>query len=254
MAVLTITDDGIRLIHRERIQAVVIGESSSPALPDHDRRQAAIEGVRDSCTYKDTKTQYTSQPFYRCYTCFSGDREGCCAKCATACHKGHQVTYAGTKNAYCDCGLESCASSCKLGPKCTYDVHGKVRLSQDWYECITCWGGSSSFGCCEFCASECHAGHRRVRHTARSIPHFYCDCGINSHKAAVCTFHSSQREFVKQPFYTCYTCFNGPHMGCCFQCVKNCHKGHNVAFIGETGAFCDCGLPGCEISCTIPNP
>ena len=94
MAVLTITDGGIRLIQRERIQAVAIGESSSPgraALPGRDRRQAAIEGVRDPCTYKDTKKQYTPQPFYRCYTCFSGDREGCCAKCATACHRGHSI-------------------------------------------------------------------------------------------------------------------------------------------------------------------
>ena len=254
MQVLTISDRGVTVIERERI---IIGESSShgrPALPGRDRRQAAIEDVKDPCTYKETKKQYMSQPFYRCRTCFRGDREGCCDSCATTCHRGHQVSYAGVMTAYCDCGLECSASSCKLGPKCTYDVHGKVRRSQRWFECLTCWGGNSDFGCCAFCASECHAGHRLVPHPARSVPHFYCDCGVNSHKAAVCTFYSSQRQYVKQPFYTCYTCFDKPNKGCCFQCMKNCHEGHSVAYLGEIGAFCDCGLPGCEISCTIPDP
>ena len=250
-------DRGFRVIEHERFQVDSVWRDGGPSggprwgRGREDQSQASQHAV---CTYKDTKTAYQSQPFYRCHTCFRADNLGCCSACAKTCHSGHRVSYEGNMNAYCDCGLSSCASSCKLGPKCTYDIYGKVQRSQDWYECVTCWGEGSKYGCCTFCAAECHISHKLIPHSSRPIPHFYCDCGVNRHKTGVCTRHSSGRQFVRQPFYRCYTCFTGPHMGCCHQCVSKCHKGHRTVYAGETEAFCDCGLPGCRIDCTITTP
>ena len=236
---------GFRVIEHERFQLETTSTDGSQ-LRGHD--------VIKRCTYKDTRTSYQDQPFYRCRTCFGSDNEGCCANCASTCHSGHLVLYEGHRSAYCDCGLKSCATTCKLGPKCTYDVYGKVLRSQDWYECRTCWGEESSYGCCTFCAAQCHAGHRLVQHNSLGIPHFLCDCGANRHKSAVCTYHSSNRKYVKQPFYRCYTCFTGPNMGCCYQCLKHCHKNHRTTYVGNIDAFCDCGLAGCRIQCSIAEP
>ena len=141
------------------------------------------------------------------------------------------------------------AISCNTA--CTFDKYGSDFRTQSWFECLTCWGAESSFGCCEYCAKKCHVGHRLVSHQPSG---FFCDCGKNCHKNAVCTYHSTGKEFMRQPFYRCYSCFSGPSEGCCFQCVKRCHAGHNVAYAGVIRAYCDCGLTCCLSSCKIAGP
>ena len=136
--------------------------------------------------------------------------------------------------------------------KCTYDEIGDCRyVKQDWFECYTCWGKDSNFGCCFPCSIKCHEGHALVKHRNES---FYCDCGHNGHQNAVCTFHSSGRKYLKQPFYRCYTCFTDPAtngLGVCYPCMIRCHRDHQVTYAGVLSAFCDCGLEACRIYCTI---
>ena len=212
----------------------------------------SLEPSPDSCTYQSTKTgNRKRQPFYKCFDCFTEDNLGCCKSCMKRCHAGHRVQYDGDQVSYCDCGLKSCATSCKLGSKCTFDQCGEDFMKQGWYQCVTCWGEESSFGCCLFCSEECHSGHNLVYHEPSN---FYCDCGKYEHKLALCTYVTTGPKFnFKQKFYRCYTCFSAPNEGCCYQCMKNCHKGHDTEFVGTIGCFCDCGLDGCAISCKLKD-
>lgn len=138
--------------------------------------------------------------------------------------------------------------------KCTYDDDGPGYMLQPWYKCRTCWGNDadeSSFGCCSHCANTCHRGHRLVQ---SGLANGECDCGQNKHQAAVCTWHITRREYVKQPFYRCYDCFGGLNEGVCYQCWKICHRTHNTRYAGIMSAFCDCGLDTCRIRCSIASP
>ena len=139
--------------------------------------------------------------------------------------------------------------------QCTFKTHHRDYIKQDWFECYTCWGGNSSFGCCWPCALDCHRGHQIVRHHAPTVGRaFFCDCGLNKHQPAVCTYFSTGKEFHLQPFYRCHSCFSINTAGVCHQCSINCHRGHQVVYAGETSGFCDCGLSYCKSNCRIPRP
>ncbi len=212
-----------------------------------NRHQKAV------CTWHSTKTKGVKQPFYRCYDCFKGALEGCCFQCVINCHAGHNTRFDSITDSSCDCGLECCRVNCIIpGPlKCTFESRGEDYHSQRWYECRTCWGGESNYGCCAYCAFNCHKGHHLVfRKNVTAV----CDCGRNRHQKAVCTWHSTKSKYVKQPFYRCYDCFKGAREGCCFQCVINCHAGHNTKFDSIANPFCDCGLKCCRITCSIASP
>ena len=208
---------------------------------------------RACCTYDSTKTSYKEQKFYRCYDCFTEPNMGVCEGCRENCHSGHRVAYAGVAKAFCDCGLKTCKIECKLGSKCSYDQF-EYSKPRGYYQCYTCWGGDSCYGVCSYCADKCHSGHRLTYCRLGEDSQFYCDCGKYKHQQAVCTYVSTNRSFVKQPFYRCRTCIPDPSGGCCYQCSKNCHRGHNVEFAGVMRAFCDCGLDGCAIMCKISAP
>ena len=209
-------------------------------------------GQQPTCTYSSSKTQYVTQPFYRCRTCFKGDNEGCCAACVKVCHAGHNVYLADVVGgAFCDCGLAASLNPCKLSAKCTHDAYGPKSRMQPWFECTTCWGEGSPFGCCELCAKECHKGHRlRKQETSLSV----CDCGLNRHRGDVCTFNATKTQGVRQPFYRCYECFTRSDQGCCYPCAMRCHDGHAIKPLGVVESFCDCGKQGCVVSCKIPQP
>ncbi|XP_064389792.1 uncharacterized protein LOC135337747 [Halichondria panicea] len=141
--------------------------------------------------------------------------------------------------------------------QCTFNASHRKHTKQDWFECKTCWGGvNSQFGCCWPCALDCHRGHQIVAHhkvdEGRGV--FFCDCGLNNHQPAVCTFYSTKQEFRLQPYYKCLSCFKDPRAGVCFQCMINCHLGHNTKYDGVKNAFCDCGLQYCAVRCKIPEP
>ena len=193
----------------------------------------------------------------RCHTCFTGEHEGVRSSCAERCHSGHNTEYAGILNAFCDCGLKSRLIYCKIGEECTFDLHGKIGKQQKWYQCHTCWGDNSSFGCCELCAEECHKGHKLIQNGVKERA--VCDCGDNKHTSRVCTYHvTGGQQVYFQPFYSCSWCFPRPSdgytYGSCYQCMKTCHAGHPTVYLGVIKVFCDCGLKCCSISCKIANP
>ena len=220
----------------------------------HNSKKFILSPNEPRCTYKKTKTSFALQPFYRCRTCFSGATDGVCSECVQICHSSHDTVYAGSFRAFCDCGLTNCKAPCEIGSKCTFDLYGKAGKKQDWYQCHTCWGAESQFGCCETCADECHQGHQLVYKDMSSFG-AVCDCGDNKHKSQVCTFHVTGNQHILQPFYRCRNCFpNSLNEGCCYQCMKVCHAGHSTVFQGIIKAFCDCGLKCCKISCKIQKP
>ena len=206
------------------------------------------------CTWHSTGEKNVKQPFYRCYDCFKDPHEGCCYQCVKKCHVGHNIEYAGIKNAYCDCGLEDCRSSCLIPkPQCTYESHGEDYHLQYWYQCYTCWGGKSNYGCCSYCAFNCHRGHDLVYRPGKRVTAI-CDCGRNDHQQAVCTWHSTGKKHVKQPFYHCNDCFKDPRAKCCYQCIKTCHARHNTTYVGIREGYCKCGMKRCRKRCRIPDP
>lgn len=140
--------------------------------------------------------------------------------------------------------------------QCTFNRHQRDYIEQTWFECHTCWGGDSQFGCCWPCALDCHRGHQIARHHDPSTEggRFFCDCGLNKHQPAVCTYYSTKTKFRNQPFYRCHSCFSGEHAGVCHQCMINCHRGHKTEYAGIAGGFCDCGSPYCRVRCCIARP
>lgn len=140
--------------------------------------------------------------------------------------------------------------------RCTYDYRGEDYHSQYWFECRTCWGGESNYGCCFPCALTCHADHVLVHHAPTVDSVFVCDCGRNLHQSNVCTWNSTRQKYVRQPFYRCHNCFTLHNEGCCYQCAKCCHRGHAIVYAGIMSAFCDCGLSGstCRTKCQIASP
>ena len=220
------------------------GASSHKVTPNY-----RIDAI---CTYTTTKKKYVDQPLYQCHTCFTESNKGCCRACVENCHRGHDIEDSGIRNAFCDCGLECCDISCKIGPKCTYDQYGSAARNQKWYECLSCWGKESRIGCCEVCANECHSGHELVAH--HDAEDFICHCGISSHQTKVCTNYFTGNQYLRQPFYFCHSCFTNPRAGCCYQCMQTCHLGHHISFKGSVDAFCDCGKFDCKITCAIGTP
>lgn len=65
--------------------------------------------------------------------------------------------------------------------------------------------------------------------------------GARQEPPLVCTFVSSQKEFVNQHWYHCYTCNLVNDKGCCRLCVRVCHRGHDVSYARLSCFFCDCG-------------
>ena len=60
------------------------------------------------CTLTSTTRILLTNHYYGCLTCDmtkSNDRD-ICTSCVKKCHKDHQITYQGVRNAACDCGIE----------------------------------------------------------------------------------------------------------------------------------------------------
>lgn len=134
---------------------------------------------------------------------------------------------------------------------CTYEQHGEKYWPQVWFECWTCWGDGSNYGCCLVCTLDCHSGtgHCLVTHDFSPDTAFVCDCGRNHHQKAVCMCHTTKTKAIKQQLYYCINCFQHPS-SCCYQCMKTCHADHHTTFDGILRGYCVCGLKCCR----IPNP
>ena len=215
------------------------------------------------CTLLSSGPIPVQQNWYHCSDCFNDPKLGCCYACSITCHKSHSIYKMGNASSTCNCGVTprcklSCHSSIEkivTQKMCSFDRFQDHYMPMTWYECYTCWGGKSNFGCCSFCINNHHKGHSVVKHD-EDATRFFCDCGKIEHKQPCCTWVATKKTFVMQPWYICHDCFPlGPaDYGCCYACAMNCHAGHRVYFVYiSTGAFCDCGFEYCKIKCKISS-
>ncbi|XP_076048949.1 E3 ubiquitin-protein ligase-like protein poe isoform X2 [Oratosquilla oratoria] len=57
----------------------------------------------------------------------------------------------------------------------------------------------------------------------------------------LCTFTTTQKEFMNQHWYHCHTCRMVDGVGVCTVCARVCHRGHDVTYAKFGSFFCDCG-------------
>lgn len=57
----------------------------------------------------------------------------------------------------------------------------------------------------------------------------------------MCTYLVTQKDFMNQHWYYCYTCNMFDGIGVCSICAKVCHKNHDVCYAKYGNFFCDCG-------------
>ncbi|CAH8439826.1 unnamed protein product [Heterobilharzia americana] len=58
---------------------------------------------------------------------------------------------------------------------------------------------------------------------------------------STCSFVATQKMFIDQHWYHCFTCSLHESHGVCSVCAKVCHAGHDLSYAKYSGFFCDCG-------------
>ncbi|VDO31155.1 unnamed protein product [Brugia timori] len=64
---------------------------------------------------------------------------------------------------------------------------------------------------------------------------------------------SSCTSFPMHDFYRCISCNTTDRNAICVNCIKSCHKGHNVEFVRHDRFFCDCGAGSLDRQCTLQS-
>ena len=67
--------------------------------------------------------------------------------------------------------------------------------------------------------------------------------GEEIEEASLCSFALGQEILLNQPVYACFTCDpgeDGQPLCCCKGCAQRCHAGHQVQFLAQGKAYCDC--------------
>lgn len=62
---------------------------------------------------------------------------------------------------------------------------------------------------------------------------------------------SSSCSFPMADFYRCNTCNTTARNAICENCIKKCHKGHEIEFIRHDRFFCDCGSNSLKSQCKL---
>lgn len=67
------------------------------------------------------------------------------------------------------------------------------------------------------------------------------DSDEDSSNSKLCTYTVTQKDFMNQHWYWCYTCKMVDDKGCCSVCARVCHKNHDVCYAKFGNFYCDCG-------------
>lgn len=67
------------------------------------------------------------------------------------------------------------------------------------------------------------------------------DSDEDSANSKLCTYTITQKDFMNQHWYWCYTCKMVDDKGCCSVCARVCHKNHDVCYAKFGNFYCDCG-------------
>lgn len=71
----------------------------------------------------------------------------------------------------------------------------------------------------------------------------------------LCTYTTTENNFMEQHWYYCYTCGLTFSEGVCSVCAKVCHKGHEVSYSRKSRFFCDCGAGAVRgLTCSALKP
>jgi hypothetical protein len=65
-----------------------------------------------------------------------------------------------------------------------------------------------------------------------------------------CTYFISGDRLVHQAIYCCHTCNENAEIKnscCCAGCAETCHEGHDVEYLANGLAYCDCGKGQCRL-------
>lgn len=69
-----------------------------------------------------------------------------------------------------------------------------------------------------------------------------------------CTFAKTEKNYEKQFWRNCFTCFISTNEGICIPCSQECHKDHRLGSINYSNFFCDCNNKLCKIRNTYSIP
>jgi len=58
-------------------------------------------------------------------------------------------------------------------------------------------------------------------------------------------------SFPMHDFYKCLTCRTSDRNAICINCIKTCHRDHEVEFVRHDRFFCDCGAGTLEMRCRL---
>lgn len=78
------------------------------------------------------------------------------------------------------------------------------------------------------------------------------DSDEDSLGSRLCTYSFTQKEFMNQHWYHCYTCKMVDGAGVCSVCARVCHKNHDISYAKYGNFFCDCGAKE-DASCLALN-
>jgi hypothetical protein len=82
------------------------------------------------CTYDAAGGKALMQDWYNCITCGLVGNNGCCTHCRYACHRNHDVMFAGTNYFFCDCGAPASIVSMPIQHVCVArDVRNRSRAN-----------------------------------------------------------------------------------------------------------------------------
>jgi hypothetical protein len=64
-----------------------------------------------------------------------------------------------------------------------------------------------------------------------------------------CTYFVSGDQLVHQAIYCCHTCQDNSveNACCCSGCAEVCHRDHDVEYLANSLAYCDCGKCNCDL-------
>ena len=65
----------------------------------------------------------------------------------------------------------------------------------------------------------------------------------------LCTYVKAGNSNFDQEYFCCYTCDANELV--CNVCIKTCHAGHDVKFAANIASFCNCGMKGENVCCSL---
>eukprot|EP01080_Neovahlkampfia_damariscottae_P001406 gene1406-12026_t len=192
----------------------------------HPKVQKCID--EGTCTSVYTGEGFFVQKYYNCKDC----KMVVCESCSDTCHSGHDCSFGGIGDSYCDCPDEDCGICDELDSDS--DSDSDSNSDTDSVTDI-----SSPRSCGSFDSLQID-------------PIQEVDIVEQAIDDGVCTLTTTGENYTVQKFYICKDCGLGEE-GCsiCESCINTCHSGHNTEYWATGECYCDCGSGEGTSTCQI---